>query len=186
MTPNDILAFWFQGERDLFRADPWFRKNPEYDAACAQFADATAAARDGAFAEWMATPDGTLALLLLLDQFPRNLYRETQLAFASDARARSVTTAALASGMMRTWTHVERIFVYLPFEHSEHLVDQDVSVALFSELADHMKMPGMRDSAERHRDVIRRFGRFPHRNAALGRANTAEEVAYLAQPGAGF
>lgn len=185
MTPEKILAFWFQDEPDTFRSDPWFRKSDTFDAEIrARFGAATAAARDGAFADWAATAQGTLALLILLDQFPRNLYRASPLAFASDARARAVARAALPiAGHL---TRVERIFLFLPFEHSESLYDQDVAVALFATISDHPDLSNVHDYAERHRDVIRRFGRFPHRNAALGRANTPEEVDYLAQPGAGF
>lgn len=185
MKPETVLTFWFQGERDTFRSDPWFRKSDAFDADIrARFAEAVAAAREGDFADWTATPQGTLALLILLDQFPRNLYRGSPLAFASDARARAVARAALPTA--RHLTQVECAFLFLPFEHSESLYDQDVSVALFATIADHPQMPTVLDYAERHRAVIRRFGRFPHRNAALGRASTADEAAYLAEPGSGF
>ena len=184
MTQSDVLTFWFQGDRNNFR-EAWFRRDPAFDAAIrARFGDATEAARGGDFAGWAATAEGTLALLILLDQFPRNLYRASPLAFASDARARDVARAGLRHADAMTPT--ERSFLYLPFEHSENLYDQDVSVHLFGIMAGEPGMASTLDYAERHREVIRRFGRFPHRNAALGRVNTAEEVAYLAQPGAGF
>jgi uncharacterized protein (DUF924 family) len=187
VTPETVHDFWFEGEPDRFRSDPWFRRSDAFDEAIrARFAPLLAAARDGALSGWTATPRGTLALLLVLDQFPRNLHRGSPLAFASDAKAREVARAALAAGIERGLTKVERAFLYLPFEHSEHLADQDASVALFTTIADHPEMPTVLDYALRHRDVIRRFGRFPHRNATLGRLSTPEEEAYLAEPGAGF
>lgn len=184
MISDEVLAFWFLGERDTFRA-VWFRKDNAFDGEIrARFGAATEAARTGAFAAWAATAPGTLALLILLDQFPRNLYRGSPLAFASDARARDVARAGLRHAAALTPT--ERSFLYLPFEHSENLYDQDVSVHLFGTMAGEPGMASTFDYAERHRAVIRRFGRFPHRNAALGRVNTSEEAEYLAQPGAGF
>ena len=187
MTPGAVLEFWFQGERDRFRSDPWFRKSDAFDGEIrARFAPLVVAGRDGDLADWIETPQSTLALLLVLDQFPRNLHRGSPLAFASDARARAVARTALAEGIERALTKVERAFLYLPFEHSESLADQDAAVTLFATIADHPEMPTVFDYALRHRDVIRRFGRFPHRNAALGRPSTPEEAAYLAEPGAGF
>jgi uncharacterized protein (DUF924 family) len=187
VTPDAVHAFWFQGEPDRFRADPWFRRSDAFDEAIrARFAALLDPAGELALSAWTATPRGTLALVLVLDQFPRNLYRGSPLAFASDPMARAVARAALAAGIERHLTKVERAFLYLPFEHSEHLADQDASVDLFTTIADHPEMPTVLDYALRHRDVIRRFGRFPHRNAALGRPSTPEEEAYLAEPGSGF
>ena len=143
-----------------------------------------AALEDRLGVDWSRNP---LALLLLLDQFTRNLFRGSARAFAGDARALSIAKALVATGADRRFDTIERAFVYLPFEHAESLPMQDESVRLFTALAaeDPRQADGL-DYAHRHRDVIRRFGRFPHRNAALGRASTAEELAYLAQPGAGF
>ncbi len=143
-----------------------------------------AALEDRLGAEWRAAP---LALLLLLDQFTRNLFRGTARAFAGDARALSIARALVATGADRRFDTIERGFVYLPFEHAEDLAAQDESVRLFTALAaEDARQADALDYAHRHREVILRFGRFPHRNAALGRASSADEAAYLAQPGSGF
>jgi len=163
----------------------WFKKTDEFDIECAQFSEAVADARTGAYDDWAATSRGSLALLILLDQLPRNLYRGSALAFASDEKARSVARAAIDRGFDRELTVFERMFMYLPFEHSEDPADQDESVRLFELLGGEVADDPARYARD-HRDVIRRFGRFPHRNAALGRTSTPEEEAYLAQPGAGF
>ncbi|MGE0719065.1 MAG: DUF924 family protein [Alphaproteobacteria bacterium] len=189
-TPAAVLDFWLGaagGEtRGRFRQE-WFTKDPDFDATIrTAFADAVGRALAGGFAEWEATGDGTLALLILLDQFPRNLFRGTARAFAGDARARAVADRALARGCDRGRPACERIFFYLPFEHSELMADQDRSCALFGQLAGEENGASYVDYAERHRDVIRRFGRFPHRNAALGRASTPEEEAFLKQPNSSF
>ena len=180
MTPDEVLDFWFAGDPDTHRKK-WFKKTAEFDAACTSFADGWRDARRGTFDHWTETTRGTLALIILLDQFSRNLHRNSPEAFAADAKAREIARTALTRGIDRMLGQVERMFVYLPFEHSEDLADQDHSVRLFTALGEEMAR-----YAEEHRDVIRRFGRFPHRNAALGRACTPDELAYLAQPGAGF
>ena len=128
-----------------------------------------------------------LAEILLLDQFTRNIFRGQPRAFAGDARALALAQALVASGADRALTTIERWFAYLPFEHAESLPLQDKSVRLFTALAaEDERLADALDYAQRHRDVIRRFGRFPHRNAVLGRPSTADERDYLAQPGAGF
>ena len=180
MTPDEVLEFWFAGDRAA-RRDVWFQKDAEFDEACTRFADALRDARSGAYDHWTATPHGTLALIILLDQFSRNLFRGSGEAFAADAKAREIARAAVARGIDQLLGPVERMFVYLPFEHSENLADQDESVRLFEALGDDLAV-----YAHRHREVIARFARFPHRNAALGRECTAEELVYLAEPGAGF
>ncbi len=190
MTPDAVLDFWFAGDRQAMQ-ERWFRRDAAFDEAIrAGFGDHLAPARDGAYDGWATEPRGALALLILLDQFPRNLHRGGSLAFASDAHARSVARrAVLKQGFDRALTPTERCFLYLPFEHSEAMADQDVSVALFEGLRDsapHRAPGGTIDYAWRHRDVIARFGRFPHRNKALDRPDTPAEAAYLAQPGAGF
>ena len=189
MTADAILEFWFADGPDTFRPC-WFQKNEDFDNAIRErFGALVAPARDGALDDWAATPQGALALLILLDQFPRNLFRGSPDAFASDPHARHIARGALARGFDLALTPIQRPFIYLPFEHSEDMADQDRSCALFEGLRDtpkHASPHGAIDYAWRHRVVIRRFGRFPHRNAALGRVNTAAEVAYLAQPGAGF
>lgn len=167
------------------RAD-WFRKSDAFDRLVAeQFgADIEAALAGTLPAEWAAQP---LAEILLLDQFTRNVFRGQPRAFAGDGRALALAQALVASGADRRLTTIERWFAYLPFEHAESLALQDESVRLFSALAaEDGRLADALDYAERHRDVIRRFGRFPHRNAVLGRTSTAAEQEYLAQPGAGF
>lgn len=190
-TPADVLAFWFgqAGEPDygLPRA-AWFRKDPAFDEAIRQrFLPAVEAALAGRLAAWAGEPAGLLALLILLDQFTRNLFRNTAQAFAGDPPARRLAEQALASGWDRQLLPVQRVFAYLPFEHSETLADQERSLALFAALAaEQSGYDGYLDYARRHHEVIARFGRFPHRNAALGRPDMPEEADYLAQPGSGF
>ena len=184
ITAEEVLAFWFAGDPSA-RRKVWFEKDAGFDAECARFAEALSAAKQGELDHWADTPRGALALVILLDQFSRNLFRGSPHAFAADPLARKQAGHAIARGFDRQLGPVERIFLYLPFEHSEDLPDQDESVRLFAAL--HGELGGdTLDYAERHREVIRRFGRFPHRNAVLGRTNTPAEEAYLAQPGAGF
>jgi uncharacterized protein (DUF924 family) len=185
MTADDVLDFWFQGDPAAWRQQRWFVRDDTFDADIrARFALAVESARDGALDRWATTAPGALALVITLDQFPRNIHRGSHLAFAGDAHARRIARAALPwAGSL---TAVQRVFLYLPFEHSEDLADQDRSVALFETLRGEGEVESTINYAHRHRDVIARFGRFPHRNAALGRASTSAEEAYLAQPGAGF
>jgi uncharacterized protein (DUF924 family) len=180
MKHDDVLDFWFAGDPTAHRKE-WFEKTAEFDAACTRFAGGLRDAREGAFDHWTETPRGALALIILLDQFSRNLHRNSAEAFAADVKAREIARIAITRGIDRTLSELERMFVYLPFEHSENLADQDESVRLFTALGEEMTR-----YAEEHRDVIRRFGRFPHRNAALGRTSTPDELTYLTQPGAGF
>lgn len=187
---HDILDFWFADGPDTFRM-AWFRRDDAFDAEIrTRFGALLEQARSGAHDGWAAAPEGALALALLLDQFPRNLFRGTPDAFACDEHARRIARAAvLRDRHDLALTPTQRSFLYLPFEHSEALADQDLSVTLFEGLRDHpasAKPGGVIDYAWKHRAVIARFGRFPHRNAVLGRADTAAEGAYLAQPGAGF
>jgi uncharacterized protein (DUF924 family) len=184
MTPEDVLSFWFAGDPSRKRTI-WFEKDDAFDTSCGAFAAALAQAKAGALDDWATTPRGALALVILLDQFSRNLHRGSPVAFAADAKARAVAGAAITTGFDRTVGPIERMFFYLPFEHSEDPADQEDSVRLFETLRDALGAETI-DYAHRHRDVIRRFGRFPHRNAALGRTSTPEEEAYLAEPGAGF
>ncbi|MBI0435732.1 DUF924 family protein [Roseomonas sp. KE0001] len=188
--PNDILDFWFSEGLDTPRA-AWFQRDDAFDADIRRrFGDLLAPARAGALDGWTARPKGTLALLILLDQFPRNLHRGRPEAFASDARAREVARrAVLAEAQDLRLPPTARSFLYLPFEHSEAMADQDLSVTLFEGLRDEpasRAAGGGIDYAWRHWRVIRAFGRFPHRNAALGRTSTPAEEVYLARPDAGF
>jgi uncharacterized protein (DUF924 family) len=184
ITPPDILDFWFEGDPSI-RREKWFAKNPDFDLECARFTDAIRDAATGGYDEWAATPKGGLALIILLDQLPRNVFRGSAEAFASDPRARDIARRVIEAGFDTTLTPSERMFVYLPFEHAETITDQDMSVRLFETLNETLG-PDTIGYAHRHRDVIREFGRFPHRNAVLGRASSTAEEAYLAQPGAGF
>jgi len=188
---QDVLDFWFgaPGSADYGQARAaWFRKDPAFDASIAQRFGATLeAALAGTLAHWTATPDGTLALIVVLDQFTRNAFRDTPRAFAGDAAARTLAQQLVASGADRTLGSVQRSFAYLPFEHAEDLALQDEGVRLFGELAaaDPQRREAL-DYAQRHRAVIARFGRFPHRNEILGRAGTPEEIAFLREPGSRF
>jgi uncharacterized protein (DUF924 family) len=188
-APDDVLRFWFADGN----AARWFVRDAAFDAAIReQFASTVHAAGDGRLQGWTRTPEGWLALLIVLDQFPRNLYRDDARAFACDTRALSTALKGLERGddlLLPVW---RRAFAYLPLEHAEDLALQDRAVALFAALCA-AAGPGHRaqaeeflDYARRHREVIVRFGRFPHRNATLGRASTRAELAYLAEPGAGF
>ncbi len=187
---REVLDFWFgapgtpgHGEA---RAE-WFRKDPAFDAAIRdRFGALHEEAARGGLGGWEAAPGPMLALVIVLDQFSRNLFRGDRRAFAQDARALACARAALARGDDRLRLPVERQFLYLPFEHSEDPADQDLCVELMRSLEAFAPTRGLTAWAEKHRDLIRRFGRFPHRNAALGRDSTPEELDYLARPGAGF
>jgi uncharacterized protein (DUF924 family) len=173
VTPDTVLHFWFE------ELDPkqWFRSNPALDTKMrSRLADAVDRAADGDFDGWAATADGALALVLLLDQLPRNIHRDTARAFTQDRKAREVAKAALGRGFDEAVAPQRRTFFYLPLEHSEDLADQERSVALFTALGDELQL----DYARRHRDVIARFGRFPHRNKMIGRESTEAELAFLA------
>ncbi len=176
---DEVLAFWFSE-----RVEPlWFSSDRMLDAELRErFGALVAAAGEGALDDWLETPEGALALVILLDQFPRNIYRGTAAAFAADAKARVVADRALALGHDHQVEPARRMFFYLPFEHSEQLADQERSLALFTALGD----PELLDYAVRHHEIIVRFGRFPHRNAVLGRPSTAQEQAFLTQPGSAF
>lgn len=187
---GDILGFWFgSGERTFRQA--WFEKNPAFDDEIRQrFAGAIADALLDRSPIATDTPTGALATILLLDQFTRNIWRDTPRAFIGDGIALALADRAVEAGLDRALHPIERVFVYLPFEHAESLTEQERSVALYAALA--QQAPGDKvfaevlDYAERHEVIIRRFGRFPHRNAILGRRTTAEEAAFLQQPNSSF
>ncbi len=187
--PETLLAFWFAEGPDTFR-QAWFQRDDAFDAEIgARFGTLVAAARGGDLASWAGSPEGALGLAILLDQFPRNLFRGSAEAFAADAMMRDIARdAVLARRFDLALTPTQRVFLYLPFEHSEAMADQDLSVALFEGLRDdprHAAPGGAIDYAWRHRAVVVRFGRFPHRNAALGRESTPAERAWL-EAGGGF
>jgi uncharacterized protein (DUF924 family) len=171
---QELLDFWL-GE---LTPEDWFRGGETLDARIRdRWWPVWEEARHGAFREWTVAPRGCLALVILLDQFPRNMFRGSALAFASDRRALAVARAAVLAGHDRRLDLPERAFVYMPFEHSEAQVDQDRCVRLF--LLAFGKEHEFLRHARAHREIIRRFGRFPYRNAALGRDSTPEEVAFL-------
>jgi uncharacterized protein (DUF924 family) len=188
-TPLDVLAFWFSDGPDTYR-DAWFKRDDAFDTEIRdRFSVLAASARTDALASWRDQAAGVLALSLLLDQFPRNIHRGSAEAFAGDALMRDIARDAVLTRRIDVGlTPVQRMFLYLPFEHSEAMADQDLSVTLFEGLRDDPRMAaagGAIDYAWRHRVVIQRFGRFPHRNAALGRASTAAERTWL-DAGGGF
>lgn len=191
MNPQDVLDFWFgaAGSVEFGSARAaWFRKDASFDRLIEQRFGATVhAALGGGLRDWERSGASCLARIIVLDQFTRNMFRDTPKAFAGDALALRSTRTMLERGDDAALLPVQRAFVYLPLEHAEDLAAQERCVALFTALADpHESMRSMLDYAVRHRDVIQRFGRFPHRNAVLGRASTAEELAFLEQPGSSF
>ena len=176
-----VLQFWFGAGAGYGKNHKrWFEKDAAFDAEIrARFAmlhDKLSSNRD-----WLDDARECLARILVLDQFPRNMFRGTARAFASDPLALEAARRAVERGWDRGLLQVEQLFVYLPFEHSENLADQDRACELMRDFD-----AGQRDYAERHRDIIRRFGRFPHRNAILGRRSTPEEIEFLKLPGSGF
>ena len=200
----EILDFWFvprEGEaaaddaqtipsahgRTRVERGAWFRKDDAFDREIRErFGTALAAGIAGAFGEWCATPQGSLARVVLLDQFTRNAFRGTPAAFAGDAGALATAEDAIGRGFDARLEAHERWFLYMPFQHSELLAMQERAVELFAALGAQTGLTGPLRYAERHRDIVRRFGRFPHRNEILGRTSTAEELVFLAQPGSRF
>ncbi|MFO1322564.1 MAG: DUF924 family protein [Burkholderiales bacterium] len=185
-----VLDFWFgpagSAERGRKR-DAWFRKDPAFDDAIRrQFGEAVATAVAGGYGEWCGTARGALARVILLDQFTRNIHRDTSRAFAGDARAVATADDALARGFDRELDPYGRWFLYMPFEHAEDALAQRRSLALFAALAAELGDDAPLTWARKHADVIFRFGRYPHRNAILGRASTPEEEAFLREPGSRF
>jgi len=176
-TPEAVLAFWFAPET----RPRWFDSTPAFDREVeAAFRATWEAAAAGALAYWEGTPAGALALVIVLDQFPLNMFRGRPESFVTEAASRAVAERAIARGFDAALDAAGKAFLYLPFMHSESLADQDRSVALYEAagLADSLKW------ARHHRDIVRRFGRFPHRNAILGRPGTPEEEAWLASDAA--
>ncbi|MCJ8518012.1 uncharacterized protein (DUF924 family) [Pseudorhizobium tarimense] len=178
-TWQEILDFWF----GRLSRKQWFEKSDEVDAEIdRRFRETHLALARGGVEEWRETPDGRLAAIIVLDQFPRNIYRGTPLAFATDWMALREARLAIEAGADEGVAVDHRAFIYLPYEHSEDLRDQQRCVELFKRLGDSEYL----DYAERHLAVIQEFGRFPHRNALLGRQSTDAELDYLSKPGAGF
>ena len=188
---QDVLDFWFlppdNPDYGQSRVE-WFRKDEAFDAHIrARFGALIDAAIEGGLRAWEATPHGALARLIVLDQLTRNVHRGTPRAFAGDAQALALAQSLTDQGLDQQLPPMLRAFAYLPFEHAEDLAMQARAVELFQLLS--QAQPGfesMLDYAQRHQEVIARFGRFPHRNAILGRPSTPQEVAFLRQPGSSF
>ncbi len=180
-TRHEILSFWF----DELSPQQWFQSNPELDDQIRErFFITYEMARDGLCDHWISDVDGALALCILLDQFPRHFFRGKPEAFATDSNALLVVKQAIRNGFDQVLEPVKRGFLYVPFQHSENMSDQNRSVELMEAMKE--DNPAGYDYALRHRIVIEKYGRFPHRNEILGRQNTPDEEEYLAKPGAGF
>ena len=175
-SPQAVVAFWREAG-----PDKWYEKNATFDQQIRErFLATHEAAARGELSDWENSAEGALALLILLDQFPRNMFRGSARAFATDPLARAITTRSIDKGLEHAVPENMRNFFYLPFQHSEALADQERSLALYRAAGDNDNMKW----ADIHADIIRRFGRFPHRNAVLGRKTTPEEQAFL--DGGGF
>ena len=185
---HEVLEFWFDGTADApdwspeFR-DAWFFSDPDFDATIKdRFGETHTRAARGDLDDWTGDPLSALALVLVLDQFPRNLFRGTAQAFATDQKALDVAVGAINRGFDKTVPKFARMFFYMPFEHSEALAIQERSLELFSALNDDSLFGFAKD----HHEVVARFGRFPHRNDILGRSSTPDEVAFMAGEGGAF
>lgn len=184
-----VLAFWF----DPAQQPHWFDASPQFDAIIRdRFGGTYRLAAQGKLEQWIDTPQGWLALLIVLDQFSRNLHRDDPRAWAQDLQAQRLALWGIKEGYDRQLPPMQRVFAYMPLEHAEDMRLQRHCVALFEALCEQLsteerhRYTGFLDYARRHQAVIARFGRFPHRNARLGRPCTPEELQYLAEPGAGF
>ncbi|MGE4313207.1 MAG: DUF924 family protein [Pseudobdellovibrionaceae bacterium] len=177
-SQKEVIDFWFEETQP----QQWFQKNEDFDSLIkSRFLETYEAARNGYLDDWKKDADGCLSLLLLLDQFPRNMFRGTPQQFATDGKALLIAKHAVSKGLDQILQPVKRRFIYLPFEHSEQMADQKRSLELFEKVKG--DDPLGYEYALRHYDVIDRFGRFPHRNKVLGRDSTPEEEAYLAEHG---
>jgi len=198
-SAEEILEFWFSDPpRDAAALEPlmkrWFSADARFDALiCERFEATMAAAAASSLQSWAGKPRGRLALILLLDQFPRNVYRSTAAAFAEDTKALDLTLSGISAGVDRSLEPLERLFFYMPMQHAESIIVQDHAVALFDGLAHSVNadfiaqaLESSADHARQHRDIIAKFERFPHRNALLGRGSTDAELRYLDQGGATF
>lgn len=188
MTPQleDLLTFWFDSaipQQMASHKQEWWMKDDAFDQRITEdFSPLFHLAQKGALDDWKETALGCVGLVLLLDQFPRNMFRARADAFACDPQARALTRYVLSRGFDQTLPVGPRLFLYLPLEHSEDLNDQDQCVELIKSLKDKNYL----DYAQQHQKIIAKFGRFPHRNTALGRKSTPEEIEFLKQPGSSF
>jgi uncharacterized protein (DUF924 family) len=198
MEFESVLEFWFGRLDSLGRADPehtarWWKKDASFDLALRQrFAIVHEALANGEHSDWLAIPRGRLAFVIVLDQFSRNMFRDTPRMFAYDRAALLAAREGVAQGAHRPLAQDERPFLYMPFMHSEDLADQELCVSLFAALRDELPLDEGKHAgdqlsfAQRHFEIIKRFSRFPHRNALLGRASTPEEIEFLSEPGSSF
>jgi uncharacterized protein (DUF924 family) len=195
---ENVLDFWFGPSGSATdtagrQGKLWFGKSPANDQAVIdRFSTTLLAATARQLDHWADTPRNRLALVIVLDQFPHHVYRDQPQAFATDPQALALSLEALATGEDRQLTPIERVFLYLPLEHAESVAMQEQSVALYEQLAleaaagERGLFDDFHNYARQHRDVVARFGRFPHRNAILGRPSTADELEFLKQPGSRF
>ena len=187
---QEVLDFWFgaPGSAEFGHVrDLWFRKDPAFDALLStRFTDLHEAAARGELTAWEAAPESLLALIVVLDQFPRNIHRGLAASFATDRAALAAARVMLDSAWDLALPPAMRWFAYMPFEHSESLADQDLCLQLMQRVADDPRFSDVPRWADAHRAVIARFGRFPHRNAILGRESTPAEADFLTQPGSSF
>ena len=187
---GEVLDFWFGREGDpeygQFR-DEWFRKDPAFDATVtARFSDFYSEAAAGNLDGWRDAAEGCLALVIVLDQFPRNMFRGDGRTHAADGKALEASKYSVEHALDRELPAFQRMFLYMPFMHSENVEDQRRSVELFERLAGEEGAPDVVSYAVAHRDIVERFGRFPHRNEILGRETTPEEAVFLTKEGTSF
>lgn len=179
MTPDNILSFWFKE----IEPKQWFVKDLSFDQLLIErFSDIHKKASQCELYDWRTTAEGCLAEVIILDQFSRNMFRDKANAFASDPLALALAQSAIATGKDKDLTPTQRTFLYMPFMHSESLKVHDVAVKLFTDNG----IQGNLDFEIKHRDIIEKYGRYPHRNAVLGRESSPEEIEFLAQPGSSF
>lgn len=184
VQPQDVLKFWF-GEKPAVRTE-WFQKNPAFDEEIRKkFLGVYELARDGKLAHWKKDPESLLALIIVLDQFPRNMFREDARSFATDPLALRYASEGVARRFDKQVLPLQRLFYYLPYEHSEKWVNQKKSVELFKNLGRELGNQGFTEYAIKHRNVIKKFGRFPHRNKVLNRKSSVREQKWIAG-GGGF
>lgn len=190
ISPADVLAFWFGEENEPgygeFRSQ-WFQKDGAFDSEVTdRFGDLYERAAAGGLDSWREEAEGCLALVIVLDQFPRNMFRGDARTHATDGRALDAAKHAIERALDRELPAFQRMFLYMPFMHAEGVEDQRRSVELFEGLAAEPGGPDVVEYAVGHREIVERFGRFPHRNAILGRETTPEEAEFLTQPGSSF
>lgn len=179
VQPEEVIRYWFE----TLSPDDWYGAPPEVDADITRrFREVYDRLREAVPDTWLRSPQGRLAAIIVLDQFPRNIYRGRPQAFATDDKALALAKDAIAAGADMDLPPEQRAFLYMPFQHAENLADQRRSLELYGNLGNANNL----DFAVRHYEIIARFGRFPHRNAVLGRASTPEEFAFLKEPGSSF